>query len=183
MTVLSFTLMVNQFYLTRGFRLIEGKGRMSYIVKAHRLFGYISVGFLLFHPLLEVLPRQFEGSIQPFDAFWKIITTDNSAILLGIAGWAVMLTLAVTSVLRKRLFKNYRKWRTFHGILAVVLITVVGYHGLVLGRHSSLAMKAFYAVLLAGGYVTMIKTYVFDLRREEKWKNRGLKLAEDSSSP
>ncbi len=184
LTIISFILMINQFYLTRGFRFIDGKGRMSDIVRMHKLIGYLSVSILLIHPFLVVLPRQFEGGVKPITAFWEIISTyNNPAVLLGICGWAAILTMAVTSAYRRKLFKNYIKWRTFHGVLAIVSLTILGYHVLLLGRHSNLVMKALYLVLMAGGYVTIVRTYISDIRRGDKWRIRDSKSVEDSSLP
>lgn len=51
-------------------------------ISIHKWIGYIFIPILIVHPFFIVLPRFFEGGIEPVEAFWVMITTFNSKELL-----------------------------------------------------------------------------------------------------
>lgn len=158
-TILSFSQMIGLFFLSRsnGFAVKELK--MSRLIRFHKIIGYSCLIVLFLHPFLLVVPRFFESGIPPGDAFISIITTFTSqGVVLGIIAWCLMLTLGISSLIRKKIPMKYTAWRTFHGILAVLFIASAACHVIDLGRHSNLAMTTFIILSSAGGVLLLLKT-------------------------
>ncbi len=161
--ILSFCLMLGQFFLARSNRSGVSGIKMSLVLKIHKAIGYIFVSVLLIHPFLIVVPRYFESGIEPIEAFTTIITTvDSLGIVLGIVAWSLMLILGITSLIRRRLPMTYGTWRIFHGILSIVFISVATWHAVDLGRHTDLAMSAFLITLAASGILLLLRIYFFN---------------------
>ena len=161
MTILAFCQMIGQFFWARTNRYAVVNLKMSKVIKYHKIIGYTFAFALLFHPVLLVVPRFFESGVAPFDAFITIITTFTSqGVVLGIIAWCLMLTLTITSLARKKLPMKYTTWRVFHGILAILFISIAAWHVINLGRHSSLAMSIFITLLTIGGVLLTGKRYI-----------------------
>lgn len=160
LTILAFSAMIGQFYLTRGYRTIHKELKVSNLVRVHKFFGYIFIPILFIHPFLIVLPRYFESSVEPMDAFWTIITQFNSiGIILGLTAWTLMIAIGTTSFLRSKLMMGYKTWRILHGVLSISFIAVAAWHVIDLGRHSDLAMSIFFVVISIGGIILLFNTY------------------------
>jgi predicted ferric reductase len=54
---------------------------------------------------------------------------------------------------------KYKTWRIFHGVLAILIVSIAAWHVIDLGRHSSLAMSIFISILTAGGILLLLKSY------------------------
>nr|WP_320014206.1 ferric reductase-like transmembrane domain-containing protein [uncultured Desulfobacter sp.] len=160
-TVLAFCQMIGQFFWTRTSRPLRTDLKMSRVIKYHKVIGYTFITILFFHPLYLVIPRFFEAGVSPVDAFVTIITTFNLGVVLGIIAWCLMLILGMTSFLRNKLPMNYKTWRIFHGILAMLFISIAAWHTIDLGRHTTLTMSIFISMLTAGGILLLLKTYTF----------------------
>lgn len=162
-TFVAFTLMIGQFFLTRGYRTIQKKLKMSNLLRIHKFIGYLSIPILIIHPFLVVLPRYFEGGVEPLEAFWTIITSFNSfGVILGLIAWTILLTIGITSLLRNKLSMNYKTWRTLHGILSMLLLTIATWHVINLGRHSNLAVSV-YIIIIAVGGILLLLTHIFSI--------------------
>ena len=160
LTLLAFSAMVGQFFLTRGYRTIHKELKMSNLVRMHKFFGYIFIPILIIHPFLIVLPRYFESGVEPLDALWTIITQFNSlGVILGLIAWAFMIAIGITSLLRSKLFMSYKTWRVLHGILSISFIAVAAWHAIDLGRHTDLAMSIFFVIISTGGIILLFKNY------------------------
>lgn len=160
LTILAFSSMVGQFFLTRGYRSIYKELKMSNLVKVHKFIGYIFIPLLFLHPFLIVFPRYFESGVAPLEAFWTIITSFNSlGVILGLIAWTLMLAIGITSLLRNKLDMSYKTWRILHGILTIAFIAVAAWHAIDLGRHSNLAMSIFFVIIATVGIVLQFKTY------------------------
>jgi predicted ferric reductase len=167
MTILAFCQMIGQFFWTRKNRSAVANLKMSKVIKYHKIIGYTLVIVLLVHPVLLVVPRFFESGVAPVDAFITIITTfTNQGVVLGIMAWCLMLALGITSLARKKLPMEYKTWRVFHGILAILFVSVAAWHVIDLGRHSSLVMSTFISVLTAGGVLFLLKTYTLIISKK-----------------
>jgi len=112
--------------------------------------------------------KLFESGVGPVDAFIMIITTLNRGVVLGIIAWCLVLVLGITSLLRKKMPMKYTSWRFFHGILAMLFISIATWHVTDLGRHSSLAMSAFIILLATGGVLLLLKRYISEIFRKTK---------------
>ena len=160
-TILSFCQMIGQFFWARSNRSAITGLKMSKVVTYHKIIGYSFVLILFFHPLYLVIPRFFESGVSPVDAFVTIITTLNQGVVLGIIAWCLMLILGITAFARKKVPMTYKTWRVFHGILAMLFISVAAWHLIDLGRHANLAMSIFISMIAAGGILLLLKAYTF----------------------
>jgi len=161
MTILAFCQLIGQFFWARTNRSVVGNLKMSKVIKYHKIIGYTFVLILFFHPLYLVVPRFFEAGVSPVDDFITIISTLNQGVVLGIIAWCLMLALGITSLARKKLPMKYKTWRVFHGILAMLFISIAAWHVIDLGRHSNLTMSILSSMLTAGGILLLLKTYTF----------------------
>ena len=169
LTLISFSFMLLQFFLTRSNRKIIKEHKMSRVVNWHRYLGYIFVTVLLIHPFLLVVPRHFEAGISPGEAFVEMLTTfDNPGIILGIIAWSLMLILGFTSMFRKVLPLSYKTWRIIHGILSMLFITIGTSHIILLGRHADKAMSFFILVGAGMGILLLLQTYLLPIPKSLK---------------
>lgn len=160
--LLSFSLMLGQFFLGRSNKSIITRFKMSNVLKFHKVIAYTIVSVFLLHPFLIVVPRYFESGVTPMEAFTTIITTFNSlGIVLGMIAWFLMLVLGITSLFRNKLPMKYITWRYFHGILSILFISFAAFHALDLGRHTNLAMSIYVIILAVSGILILLKTYFF----------------------
>jgi len=133
---------------------------MSRLVRLHNVIGTTAVSILLIHPFLLVFPRFFEAGVAPGDALTTIITTFTSqGVVLGIIAWCLMLTLGIISLMRRKVPMKYTTWRMVHGILSMLFVVSGAGHVIDLGRHATLAMSVFIAILTAGGVLLLLQTY------------------------
>ncbi|MDX2485569.1 MAG: ferric reductase-like transmembrane domain-containing protein [Pseudodonghicola sp.] len=164
LTLLAVSMMIGQFFLARSNETLLTLFKPPQIQKVHKYIAYSAVGVIFLHPVLIVLPRYLEGGVRPWDAFLTMITTfDSLGILLGLFAWVLMLVLAVTAFFRRKLIPHfsarYRGWRYFHGGLAVTFIIAALWHAIELGRHTDIAMSAFFVTLVLIGFVLLAKLY------------------------
>ncbi len=159
--ILSFSLMLGQFFLGRGNRNIVMRFKMSTVLRYHKVIAYTIVGVFLMHPFLIVFPRYFESGVTPMEAFTTMITTFESlGIVFGLSAWFLLLVLGLTSLLRNKLPLRYKHWRVFHGIVSMLFISVATYHAIDLGRHTNLALSMYMIVLAVSGILLLVKTYI-----------------------
>ena len=171
LTLLSFTLMLGQYFLARSNEAILSLFKPLHIQKVHKVIAYGAVGIILVHPFLVVLPRYFEAGVKPLDAFVTLLTTfDSLGILMGLAAWGLLLVLGVTAMFRLRLIKRfnikYRNWRYVHGFLAVTFTVLGIWHAIELGRHTDTAMATFFIAIALVGGALLAKLYREALRKK-----------------
>ena len=167
--ILAFCQMLGQFFLSRSNKSAVKSFRMSKVLKYHKIIGYICGVVFIFHPFLLVVPRYFESGIAPMEAFITIITTlESRGIVLGIIAWCLMLILGILSLIRNRLPIKYTSWRFLHGILAMVILAVVTFHVIDLGRHADLAMSIYFIILAVSGELLLLKTYILKPAKGER---------------
>lgn len=161
LTLVSLSMMILQFFLSRGNGKILKDHRTGKVVKLHKIIGYVFVPILLLHPFLIVVPRYFEAGIQPGEAFTTLLTTwDSHGIILGLTAWGLMFVLGLSSIFRKRLVMKYTTWRVFHGILSTLFITLATWHALDLGRHTDLPMSVYMIALAGLGVFQLLRIYL-----------------------
>jgi predicted ferric reductase len=167
LSVLAFCLMLGQFFLARSNKSALKSLKMSTALKFHKVIGYIFVVVLLVHPFLIVVPRYFESGVEPMEAFITIITTfDSLGVVLGIIAWCLMFILGVTALIRNMLPMKYKTWRVFHGVLAILFISLATWHAVDLGRHTDQTMSIYMIILAASGVLLLLKTYIFKSSRK-----------------
>lgn len=162
LTILSFSLMLAQFFLARTNRKLVSEHSIRSIITTHKVIGYMFLPVLLIHPLLVIIPRFFESGVSGTDAFVQMITTLSSpGILLGICAWSLAFILGATCILRIKLSLTYKTWRLTHGILAILFIIFASWHAIDLGRHitSPFAYVIVFTALI--GVLPLLTTYIF----------------------
>ncbi len=168
MTILVFCQMIGLFFWSRSNSVAVKDLKMRRTIKIHRIIGYTCVSIMLLHPLFLVVPRFYESGVSPSEAFITILTTFNQGVVLGMLAWSLLLTIGITALVRNRLPINYKTWRTVHGILAVVFVTVATWHAVDLGRHSSLTMSILIILLTAGGVRLFLKNGLFKKSQQSR---------------
>lgn len=167
LTILSFSMMILQFFLSRGNGKILKAHRTGKVVKLHKIIGYVFVSFLLLHPFLIVVPRYFEAGVDPGEAFTTMLTTwDSKGIILGLSAWCLMLVLGLSSIFRKRLGMKYTTWRVFHGILSMAFIVLATWHATDLGRHTDLPMSVYMIALGGLGVFQLLRVYLIKSKNQ-----------------
>lgn len=161
LTIIAFCLMLAQFFLTRHKRIVSNGQSRRGLITIHKGLGYVLIFVLLSHPFLIVVPRYFESGVAPKEAFITIITSFNSlGVVLGICSWLLMLSLGVTSLMRKKLPLTYKNWRILHGILAVLFTILVCWHAINLGRHTTSILSSYIVLAAMSGILPLFKTFI-----------------------
>lgn len=165
LTLLAFTLMIGQFNLARSNMEVIQLYDLRSIQKLHKFIAYSAVTIILLHPLLIVLPRFFEGGINPWSALITMLTAfGNPGIVMGLIAWVLLLILTLTAIYRMELIKKfhipYRNWRYFHGFLSVAFVTLGIIHAVKLGRHTNTLMAGLMIVLALIGVVMLFRLYL-----------------------
>ena len=161
-TIIGFTLLLSQFFSTRMNRKLVKKIRMVNVLKVHKIIGYLFVSILLFHPIFIILPKFFDNSVTPADAFIRLITTfDSLGVILGIIAYVCMVILLITSFFRFKLKLTYRTWRSLHGYFTMLFIITATWHVINMGRHSNTPFSIYYVLMVASGIFYLLKTYLF----------------------
>lgn len=157
LTLLAFFQVIGQFFLSRANGSAVQELKMRRMVHLHNIIGTTAVTILLIHPFLLVFPRFFEAGVSPDEALITIISTLTSqGVVLGIIAWCLMLILGMMSFMRNQLPMKHTAWRVVHGLLSILFIFSGAWHVIDLGRHASLAMSVFVAVLATGGVLLLI---------------------------
>lgn len=151
LTILSFCQMPGMVLWSRINRSAVKGIKKAGLIKIHKFIGYVGTAVLLLHPVLLVVPRFFESGVSPHDAFVTIVTTFNRGIVLGMLSWGLLLSILITSLIKKHLPISYKTWRTLHGALAACFILAASWHIIDLGRHSSMIMSIFIGLLTGAG--------------------------------
>ena len=164
LTLLAFTAMIGQYFLARSNEVLLSLFKPPQIQKFHKVIAYGAIVVIFLHPVLIVLPRYFEGGVNPWDAFVIMITEfDNLGIVLGLVAWVMLFVLFLTAFWRRKLIPRfahrYRGWRYFHSALAVIFTVLALWHAIMLGRHTDLAYSIFLVTLVVIGLALLARMY------------------------
>lgn len=156
-TILGFSLLISQFFTTRiNVGLVQNL-KMKKVLSIHKFIGYFFITLLLFHPLFIVIPKFFDNTITPYDAFIRMITTFSSrGVILGIIAYISMVLLILTSLFRDYLGLKYKTWRMLHGILTLVFVALATFHAISLGKHMNTSFEVYYITIAAVGVLFLI---------------------------
>lgn len=167
-TILGFTLLISQFFSTRINKKLVKDIRMVNVLKIHKIIGYIFISILLLHPFFIIVPKFFDNTVTPADAFIKLITTFSSlGVILGLIAYTSMLIILITSFFRFKLHLTYRTWRRLHGYFTLIFIITATWHVINIGRHSNTPLSIYYVLIVASGTVYLLRTYL-KLQKNEK---------------
>lgn len=170
-TILGFTLLMSQFFLSRKNGKLVKDIRMVNVLKIHKLIGYLFISILLLHPFFIIVPKFFDNGVTPTNAFLELISNFSSlGIILGLIAYTCVLVLLVSSYFRFKLHLKYRVWRNTHGYLALVFAIAATWHVINIGRHSNNSFSVYYVLIVATGVYYLLKTSLS--KTIEKWKNQ-----------
>ncbi|MBT8318199.1 MAG: FAD/NAD(P)-binding:oxidoreductase [Lutibacter sp.] len=168
-TIVGFTLLVSQFFSTRMNRKLVKDIRMVNVLKIHKIVGYVFISILLLHPFFIIVPKFFDNTVTPTDAFYRLITTFSSAgVILGLIAYTSMVILIITSFCRFKLNLSYRIWRSLHGYFTLLFIVTATWHVINIGRHSNTSFSIYYLLIVVSGIFYLLKTYFFKTSKNEK---------------
>lgn len=159
-TILGFSLLLSQFFTSRLNKKLVQNIKMKKVMSVHKFIGYFFISLLLFHPLFIVIPKFFDNTVTPLDAFVRMLTTFSSTgIIMGLIAYIAMLLLVITSFFRFKMGLKYTMWRKIHGYLTIIFIISATWHAIVLGKHSNISFISFYIITAAIGIFYLLKTY------------------------
>ena len=162
LTLLAFSLMIGQFFLTRFFRKDFLEMKMSRVVNIQKLLGYVFISIILLHPFFIVVPRYFEAGLDAREAFMTMLTTfDSTGVVLGIIAWILIISLGAFAFFRNQLGLSYVSWRKIHGLMSIFFISIACWHVIDLGRHINLAMTVFIVFSATLGVLYILRDYIF----------------------
>jgi len=168
-TILGFTLLISQFFSTRMNRKLVKGIRMVNVLKIHKIIGYLFISILLLHPFFIIVPKIFDNTITPSDAFLKLITTFSSlGVILGLIAYTCMVILIMTSFFRFKLNLTYRTWRSIHGYFTLLFIATATWHVINMGRHSNTPFLIYYILIVVSGIFYLLNSYLSKTSKNEK---------------
>ncbi|APY11925.1 hypothetical protein BWZ22_12110 [Seonamhaeicola sp. S2-3] len=161
LTILSFSLLLSQFFTTRlNYKLMK-QIRMVNVVAIHRFIGYTFISVILLHPFFIIIPKFFDNGVTPIDAFVRLITTFSSTgVILGLIAYTTMLVLMITAFFRFKLHLKYKTWRKLHGYLTLLFVSVATWHVVNIGRHSNTSFTVYYVLMVVIGVFYLMRTYL-----------------------
>lgn len=128
-------MMALQFALTARINRIEASYGVDIILQFHRYISLVAFAFILIHPLILFAVRpETQELLNFFTAPWRA----RAAVIATLA----LILLIVTTIWRQQLKIPYEPWRTSHGILAVIAVSLGLAHGLGVGYYLNLFWKA-----------------------------------------
>ena len=160
-TILGFTVLISQFFLSRVNMKLVREIRMINVLKIHRVVGYLFISILFLHPFFVVVPKFFDNGINPSEAFVTLITTfDSQGVILGLIAYVIVLILLITAFFRFRMHLKYKTWKTFHGFLTLLFVLVATWHVIDIGRHSNESFRFYYVLIVGSAVLFLIRTYL-----------------------
>lgn len=160
-TIISFFVMLLQFYLSRFNKDLDKKVKKSKLINWHKVLGYVFVSVLLLHPFLIALPQYTNQGLTPWEAFGSLVGEWNSyGVSMGMIAWLLMFVIGLLSAFRNRLKMKYTSWRLLHGWMSLAFVVVAALHVISLGRHINTPMDITIAVIVVGIVWMTFNTYV-----------------------
>src|ERR687893_2233166 len=122
------SLMGLQFLVAARFQSVAAPFGMDVLLQYHRQIGYVSLLFILAHPLLLFVADT--GYLALLD-----LTTAPLRAKMAVTSTVALLVLVALSVWRKKLRIGYELWQLTHGVLAFVVIAAALTHVLLVGYY------------------------------------------------
>ena len=157
--LLAFSIILVEFVLSGRFRTLSNTLGLDITIRFHQLIARAALAFALLHPFFyEFLP----GPPRPWDASRQLtLTTDLSALLPGILAFCLLPAFVLISIYRKDLGYKYERWRSLHGLGALLIVGLLLLHAETAGRYSSEPTLIWtWRILTALAVLAMIYIYV-----------------------
>ena len=122
------SLMGLQFLVAARFQSVAAPFGMDVLLQYHRQIGYVSLLFILAHPLLLFVADT--GYLALLD-----VTTAPLRAKMAVTSTVALLVLVALSVWRKKLRIGYELWQLTHGVLAFVVVAAALTHVLLVGYY------------------------------------------------
>ena len=176
-TILGFTILMSQFFLSRINKKLVKDIRMVNVLKIHKFIGYLFISILLFHPFFIIVPKFFDNGVTPSEAFLKLINTFSGlGVILGLIAYSCVLILMITAFFRFKLHLKYSTWRSLHGVLTLLFVITATWHVIDIGRHSNTSFLVYYVLIVATGVYALLRTYLFKTTKSSKEHRNTLKI-------
>lgn len=152
-----------QFAITARINRVEASYGVDIILQFHRYISLVAFALILIHPLILFInqPETLE-LLNIFKAPWRA--------KFAVTGTLALIVMVTTSIWRQRLSIPYELWRTSHGILAVVAVTLGLAHALGVSYYlglfwkqllwSAIALSALWLLI----YVRIVKPWMMTKR-------------------
>ena len=152
-----------QFAVTARINRVEASYGVDIILQFHRYISLVAFALILIHPLILFINQpETLALLNIFKAPWRA--------KFAVTGTLAMIVLVVTSIWRQRLSIPYELWRTSHGILAVVAVTLGLAHALGVSYYlglfwkqllwSAIALSALWLLI----YIRIVKPWMMTKR-------------------
>jgi len=122
------SLMGLQFLVAARFQSVAAPFGMDVLLQYHRQIGYVSLLFILAHPLLLFVADT--GYLALLD-----VTTAPLRAKMAVTSTVALLVLVALSVWRKKLRIGYELWQLTHGVLAFVVVATALTHVFLVGYY------------------------------------------------
>jgi len=127
-------MMALQFVVTARISTITLSYGSDIVYHFHHYMSLVVLGLWLAHPvILFVRFPQTQALLNLITAPWRARA--------GVTSVVAIIVLVIISVWRKRLKIEYDRWRIWHGILAVLALTLVMIHAFMVGKYIGTPMK------------------------------------------
>lgn len=124
----AFALLAAEFSLVARVRTVSAIFGTDVLARFHRHMGLAAVLFALLHPLVLTGRELSWAQWSPFSGPWGV---RSGAWAL----WSALLLVAL-ALLRRRMRWRYEWWIVVHGVLALVVVTSMLAHVLLMGRYA-----------------------------------------------
>ena len=152
-----------QFAITARLHRIEASYGVDIILQFHRYISLVAFALILIHPLILFINQpETLALLNIFKAPWRA--------KFAVTGTLALIVLVITSIWRQRLNIPYELWRTSHGILAVVAVSLGLAHALGVSYYlglfwkqllwSAIALSALWLLI----YVRIVKPWIMTKR-------------------
>lgn len=135
-----------QFMLIGRAAWIERSFGLDKLSRVHRLNGYLSLSFILLHPLLITMGYARVAGLSPFQQFLGLIKNTN--LLLALFAVIIFLIVVTCSIYIVRKKLPYELWYFVH-LFTYLAIILAWWHQLAGGDFSSKAFAAYWYGLYA----------------------------------
>ena len=153
----AFGLVLGQFWLSRLLPRDAAGIPTPGVIRFHKIIGSIIGAFLLLHPGLMIARRFWVEESNPLDNLALLLLAP--ALLPGIIAWVLLVAIVLLALPPVRRCLRGSTWRRLHGLLSLTFVGLATWHVVAVGRHSSLAMSAFWIALAAGSLGALLLSY------------------------
>ncbi|MGH8598329.1 MAG: ferric reductase-like transmembrane domain-containing protein, partial [Gammaproteobacteria bacterium] len=126
-------------------------GFLRLVQTVHRELSYVALGCAVAHVAILLI---LEGRVVEY-----LKLSAESAMLAGLFGILLVVALVISSRYRENLRIGYRSWRTWHGVLSIAAIGLIGWHLLGAGYYFDPGTKGLGLIALLSAPTILILSF------------------------